>query len=73
MLRVKFENSKYANQVKKFTGLDHLAMIIMTWNLVVQGNRPRYLVYKDDGPFPRPIRCHPDTSAEPHHLRGEVE
>lgn len=61
---------------KRLTGLDQLAMIIITWNNLVNSYSPRFLKYTDATEIPRVIICKdtgPTASACPAKLLGEVD
>jgi hypothetical protein len=75
VLRDKFVSAKDARPKKNFPPVEQVAMIIVSWNNVVQGRNPRYLHFTTNMEIQRPMICHasgPDASACPDALRGEV-
>lgn len=73
VLRNHFERLK--DEGKKFTPLDIVNVVIISWNNVVTGRSPRFFKYDDTASAPRILRCAdrgPDRSACPTPLLGEI-
>lgn len=69
-----FQNLKLNK--KRFTGIEALAIIVMAWNNVVNGYRPRFVRFTDDQDIPRITICAdrgPNASVCPEILYGEVD
>lgn len=61
---------------KRFTGLDQLGMLIISWNNLVNSYSPRYMRFADDAPIPRIVVCQdkgPKASVCPAALYGELD
>lgn len=61
---------------KRLSGIDMMALIILSWNNLVSGNRPRRIVFNDDTDIPRIVICRDkgnNASACPALLYGEVD
>lgn len=74
VVRNYFENVKDGK--RRLPGIDALSIVVIAWNNVVQGLRPRNVRYTDDTPVPRIMICEdtgPNRSAVPSALVGEID
>jgi hypothetical protein len=58
---------------KRIAAIDQLALIIQAWNYCVEGRRVNHVKVTSDKAVPRISLCHPDLSATPALLAGEIE
>lgn len=76
VLRDKFKAAKESRPKRNFPPVEQVAMIIKSWNNLVEGRRPKVLHFTTSMEIPRPMICHdtgPDASACPDALRGEID
>lgn len=76
--RAVFRETMQASKMKrrKVSGIDQMAMVILSWNNCVTGYRPRLMRFAEDSPIPRVTICM-DTgeraSAIPAVFAGEID
>lgn len=61
---------------KRMPGIEMMSIIVIGWNNIVSGHRPRYMKFDDQSPIPRITVCAdsgPNASACPEMLYGEVD
>lgn len=67
---------KTKRRARRVVGIDAMAMIIISWNNVVTGHRPRLMKFTEESPIPRVVVCKdsgPNASAVPAILQGEID